>query len=89
MTDETLLTIFVAVTAVAILIQTGILLGFYFLSSKLSRQAEQAVGMTRNLMGPLQNAVENLQAVAARISDFSSTTQGQLRRLEDWWKRTA
>jgi hypothetical protein len=89
MTDQTLLTIFVALTAVAVLIQTGILVGVYFLSTKLTRQADNAIDMSRNLLGPLQRTVENLQAVSARIAEFSSRTQQQLRQLEHWWKRRA
>ncbi len=68
MVDQNLLTIFVALTAVVVLIQTGILVGFYFLSTKLSRRADQAVDTTRNLLGPLQTAAEKLQVVTARIA---------------------
>jgi hypothetical protein len=78
MVDQHLLTIFIALTAVAVLIQTGILVGFYFLSSKLSRQADQAIDVTRNVLGPLQTAVENLTGLTARIAEFSG-----------WWRRSA
>ncbi len=87
MVDQNLLTIFIAVTTVAVLIQAGILVGFYFVSTKLSRQADQAMEMTRNFLGPAQTTVENLKTVTARIAEFSSTTQEQLRQLEHWWKR--
>ena len=73
MVDQSLLTIFVALTAVAVLIQTGILVGFYFLSTKLSRQADQAMDLTRNVLGPIQNAAENLQAVTARIAEIGAS----------------
>jgi len=89
MADQNLLTIFLAVTALAVLIQTGILVGFYFPSVKLSRQFDQALDMTRNLFGPLQNAIANLKIVTARVADFSSTTRGQLRQIETWWRRSA
>ena len=89
MVDQTFLTIFLAVTAVAVLIQTSILVGFYLLSTKLSRQADHAMDVTRNLLGPLQDAVETLQAAMVRIPDFSSRTQAQLRQLDSWWKRRA
>jgi hypothetical protein len=89
MVDQSLLTIFIAITALAVLIQTGILLGFYFLSAKLSRQADQAIDMTRGVVGPVQNTVENLRSVTTRIADFSASTRGQLRQLEDWWRRSA
>jgi len=85
--DQNLLTVFVALTAVAVLIQTGILVGFYFLSTKLSRQADQAMEVTRNLLGPIQTMVENLQAVSARAAQFGASTQEHLRQLEQWWRR--
>ena len=89
MADQNLLTIFIAVTALAVLIQTGILVGFYFASLKLSRQFDQAMDLTRNLFGPLQNAVENLRNVTGRIAEFSATTRSQLRQIEHWWRRPA
>jgi len=75
MAGQNLLTIFVALTAVAVLIQTGILVGFYFVSLKLSRQAEQVADVTRNVLGPLQGAVENLKTVTARVAEFNSSTR--------------
>jgi len=89
MVNPNLLTIFIALTAVAVLIQTGILVGFYFLSTKLSRQADRAMDTTRNLVGPLHNVVDNLQSVSARIAELAATTQIKLRKLDDWWKRRA
>ena len=89
MADQTLLTIFVAVTALAVLIQAGILVGFYFASLKLSRQLDQAMDLARNLFAPLQNTIENLRSVTARIAEFSASTRGQLRQIENWWRRSA
>ena len=89
MADQNLLTIFIALTAVAVLIQTGILVGFYFASMKISRQVDQALDMTRNILGPLQNAVENLRGAAAHVAEFSAATRGQLRQFEGWWRRSA
>jgi hypothetical protein len=77
MVDQNLLTVFIALTAAAVLIQTGILVGFYFLSTKLSRQADQAVDVARNLLGPLQTTAENLQSVSERLTEFR------------WWRRAA
>ena len=89
MDNQNLLTIFIAITALAVLIQTGILAGFYFASLKLSRQLDQAVDLSRNLFGPLQSAVENLKSVSGRIAEFSASTRGQLRQIENWWRRSA
>ncbi len=89
MADQNLLTIFIALTALAVLIQTGILVGFYFASMKLSRQVDQALDLTRNVLAPLQNAIETLRGVTARVADFSASTRDQLRQLEGWWRRSA
>jgi hypothetical protein len=87
MFDSNLLVIFVALTAAAVLIQTGILVGLYFLSTKLSRQADQAVDTTRNMVGPLHTVVDSLQTVSARMADVGAKTQLKLRGLEHWWSR--
>ena len=80
MADQNLLTIFLAILALAVLIQTGILVGFYVASLKLSRQFDQIAGLTRNVLGPLENAVENLRNVTARVAEFSASTRSWLRK---------
>jgi hypothetical protein len=87
MVNPNLLTVFVALTAVAVLIQTGILVGFYFLSTKLSRQADRAMDATRNLVGPMHNVADNLQTISARIAEFGVSTHSKMRQLENWWSR--
>jgi hypothetical protein len=89
MVDQNLLTVFLAVTAVAVLIQTGILVGFYVVTAKLTRQADQAMDTVHKLLGPLESAVENLHAVTSHIAEFSNSAQGQIRQVEKWFKRTA
>ena len=89
MVDQHLLTIFIALTTLAVLIQTGILVGFFFLSTKLSRQADRAIDVTRNFLDPLQKTVENLQGVSAHIVEFGAAARGQMQQLERWWRRSA
>ena len=72
MVDQNLLTVFLALTAVAILIQTGILVGFYLVSTKLSRQVDRALDVTSNVLIPLQSTAENLQKVSAKIAETST-----------------
>jgi len=89
MVDINLLTIFIAITTVAVLIQTGILVGLFVMSTKVSRRADQAMDATRNLLGPLQTAAGNLQALTSRIAEFSTAAQDQLRQFEQRWRRSA
>jgi len=87
MVDSNLMTIFVALTAVAVLIQTGILVGFYFLSTKLSRQADRAMDATRTLVGPMHKVADNLQEISGRIVRIGATAQDSLRQLDTWLAR--
>lgn len=89
MVDQSLLTIFLALTSAAILIQTGILVGVYFASAKLGQQADRAIDATRNLFGPLQETVGNLKRVSGRIAELSSAAEERLRDLDQRWKRRA
>jgi len=84
MVNQNLMTVFIALTAVAVLIQTAILAGFYFLSMKLSRQADKAMDASRNLVGPLHTVADNLQDVSARIAETSLKASRVLRRLGGW-----
>jgi hypothetical protein len=84
MVDQNLLTIFVALTAVAVLIQTAVLAGVYFLSMKISRQADHAMDVTRNMVGPMHKMADNLQDVSARIADTSLKVRRGLRKLSGW-----
>jgi len=81
MVDQNLMTILIALIAVAVLIQTAILAGFYFLSMKLSRQADKAIDATRNLVGPMHTVADNLQDVSARIADTSLKASRVFRKL--------
>ena len=81
MLNQNLMTVFIALTAVAVLIQTAILAGFYFLSMKLSRQADKAMDASRNLVGPLHEMADHLQDVSARIADTTLKASRALHRL--------
>ncbi|HEU5236153.1 MAG TPA: hypothetical protein VFU37_03365 [Pyrinomonadaceae bacterium] len=82
MVDKKLLSVFLAVTALAVLIQTGILIGLWYASNKASRQADKALDLTRNLVGPVHNSVVNIQSASARIAEYSA-------KAEEWLKRRA
>src|SRR5690349_17239932 len=51
--NENLLIAFVALTAVAVVIQTGIVAGLYYAMHRMSRQADRAFVESRKMLGPL------------------------------------
>jgi hypothetical protein len=82
MANQNLLTIFLAVVSVAVLIQAGILVGFYIMTSKLTRQADRAISESQKLFGPMERVVETLSTLSARLAEFGASTQGRLHHLE-------
>ena len=84
MVDQNVLTVFIALTAVAVLIQCGILLGLCFMSFKLTRQADRAAEVARTFLGPIQHTAEHLQVLAARMTEVGAVVHSQLRQFEQW-----
>jgi hypothetical protein len=82
MVDQRLLTIFIALTSVAILIQTGIFVGLYIVSRKISLQADRAIDQTQKLFGPMDRLIDMLQTASSRLAEFSASTQGRARQVE-------
>src|SRR5689334_19856457 len=81
MVDQKLLTIFIALTTVAVLIQTGILVGVYFVTSKLTKQANRAVEQSQRLFGPLNQVIQGLRSASSQLAALTSSLQGRTREL--------
>src|SRR5690349_16509746 len=82
MANQNLITIFLAVLTVAVLIQAGILVGFYIMTSKLTRQADRVISESNKVFEPMERAVETLSTLSARLAEFGASTQQRLHHLE-------
>jgi hypothetical protein len=81
MVDQQLLTIFIAVTTVAILIQTGITAGLFYVSLKMTRQADRAVAEARKLAGPVHDMMGKIEVAANRLAELSATSKTELHQM--------
>jgi hypothetical protein len=79
---EGLLTLFVALTALAIVTQAGVLVGIYVMSKRLSAQVERFMRETREMMVPVRSIAENLRIASANIVDIGLSARDQFRRVE-------
>ena len=79
---EGLLTLFVVLTAVAIITQAGVLLGMYFMSKRLSEQVERFMKETREMMVPIRSIAENLRTASANLVEIGLSARDQFRRVE-------
>jgi hypothetical protein len=82
MVNQQLLTIFIAVTAVAVLIQTGIAVGLLFASLKMNRQADRAAAEARKYSGRVHDLMDKVEAAANRLAQLSASSRTQLHQLE-------
>ena len=79
---EGLLTLFVALTTVAIITQAGVLVGIYVMSKRLSEQVERFMKDTREMMVPVRSIAENLRTASANIVEIGLSARDQFRRVE-------
>lgn len=79
---EGLLTLFVALTAVAVMTQAGVLVAIYIMSKRLSDQVERFMNETREMMVPVKSIAENLRTASANIVEIGLSARDQFRRVE-------
>jgi len=79
---EGLLTLFVALTALAIIGQFGVLLGIYFMGKRLSQQLQSFMTETRELLGPIRSIADNLRTASANLVEIGLSARDQFRRVE-------
>ena len=79
---EGLLTLFVALTAIAIITQAGVLVGIYVMSRRLSEQVERFMKDTREMIVPIRSIAENLRTASANIVEIGLSARDQFRRVE-------
>lgn len=79
---EGLLTLFVALTALAVVTQAGVLVAIYLMSKRLSDQVDRFMKETRDIMVPLGSVTENLRVASANIVEIGAVAREQFRRVE-------
>ena len=86
MVDQNLLTIFIGLTTLSILIQTGIIAGLFYVTYKMSQQADRALAQSGRITEPLHRIVNSLQTGSARFNEFANSSRAKLDRIR---QRTA
>jgi hypothetical protein len=79
---DPILTLFVALTAIAVMTQAVVLVAIYLLSRRLSVQVERFMAETRDMMAPVKGIAENLRTASANMVDIGLSARDQFRRVE-------
>ena len=77
-----MLTIFVGLTAIAVMTQAAVLVAIYLQSKRLSEQVERFMNETREMMAPMKAITENLRTASANIVEIGISAREQFRRVE-------
>jgi hypothetical protein len=79
---EGLLTLFIALTALAIITQAGVLVAIYLTSKRMSEQLERFMKDTRDMMAPMRTITDNLKTASANLVEIGVAAREQFRRVE-------
>src|SRR3954454_10038055 len=79
---EGLLTLFVALTAVAVITQAGVLVAIYINSKRLADQFERFMRETREVMVPIKAITENLRVASGNLVEIGLAAREPFRRAE-------
>ena len=79
---EGLLTLFVALTALAIIIQAGVLVAIYLISKRLSENVERFMKEAREILVPISSITENLKTTSANLNEIGLSAREQVRQIE-------
>jgi hypothetical protein len=79
---EGLLTIFVALTAVAVILQAGVLIAIYLVTKRTSEQLDKFTKDARELMVPMRSVADNLKTVSEDLIEVGLSAKEQFRRVE-------
>ena len=79
---DRLLTLFVALTALAVMTQACVLIAIYLMSKRLSNQVDRFMTETREIMVPVKAITENLQVASKNIMEIGVSAREQFRRVE-------
>jgi hypothetical protein len=81
MANQNLVTIFIAVVSVAVLIQAGILVGFYVMTFKMKQQADRAFAQADKLAVPMEQLIEKASIVSVRLIELAGEARRRLDRF--------
>lgn len=79
---EGLLTLFVALTALAVITQAAVLVAIYIKSRRLAEQMERFMKETREVMVPVKSITENLRVASGNLVEIGMAARDQFRRVE-------
>jgi hypothetical protein len=80
---DTLLVVAIVVTALAVIVQAGVLVAMYLMSRQVADRVNGLVGQTQRLMAPIENVAQNLKSASTDLADMGKTARVQLEHANE------
>jgi hypothetical protein len=85
---ETLLTVAIILTVLAIIAQAGLLLGMYLMSRRLTGKADVIMDESRKVITPLQSVTDNLKEASHHAAESGKVAHAQMLHVQDMVNET-
>jgi hypothetical protein len=85
---DTLLVMAIVVTALAILVQAGVLVAMYLMSRRISARVERLIHESHHLMAPMETVTQNLKFMSADLADFGKVARHQVVQVDSMMTET-
>ena len=79
---EGLLTLFVALTAIAVIMQAGVLIAIYLVTKRTSEKIDKFAKDAQELMVPMRSIADNMKTVSEDLIELGLSAKEQFRRVE-------
>jgi hypothetical protein len=79
---DTLLVVAIIVTALAVIVQAGVLLAMYLMSRKVAERVDGLIVQSQRLAGPLETVTHNLKTASTDLVEIGKIARGQLSQVE-------
>jgi hypothetical protein len=80
---DTLLMAAIVVTALAVVVQAGVLVAMYLMSRQVADRVNGLVRQTQRLMAPIENVTQNLKSASTDLADMGKTARAQVEHVNE------
>ena len=85
---ETLLTVAIILTTLAIMVQAGILVSMYLMSRRLTDKADILMTESQKLMAPLETITNNLKTVSTDLAESGKLARDEMVHVQQFLGET-
>ena len=80
---DTLLIAAVIVTALAVIVQAGVLIAMYLMSRQVADRVNSLVRQTQRLAAPMENVTQNLKSASTDLAEMGKTARAQVYNVNE------